>query len=134
MASETEHSDQQVIKTLEQGAKRVTELDIKRVLEQSDTISRKFEKKGFHKRLLEDAKLLLAVIHDYWRGNYRQIPYWTIAAIASALLYVLNPLDFIPDAIPLRGQLDDAAVVAACLALVESDLRKYREWKQKNSE
>lgn len=34
------------------------------------------------------------------------------------LLYVLSPLDLIPDFIPIIGYIDDAMVVAACLALV----------------
>jgi uncharacterized membrane protein YkvA (DUF1232 family) len=46
------------------------------------------------------------------------------------LLYVLNPFDLVPDALPLLGLLDDAAVVSACLSLVEQDLRDYRDWKQ----
>jgi uncharacterized membrane protein YkvA (DUF1232 family) len=45
------------------------------------------------------------------------------------LLYVLNPLDLIPDFLPLVGQIDDAAVVAACLLMVRQDLHKYKKWK-----
>lgn len=34
------------------------------------------------------------------------------------------------DTLPLLGLLDDAAVVSACLSLVEQDLRDYRAWRQ----
>ena len=60
----------------------------------------------------------------------RSVPWKTIAAVAGALLYVLNPLDFIPDLILGFGFLDDAGVVALCLKLVESDLHRYAAWKE----
>ncbi|WP_143151253.1 YkvA family protein, partial [Marinobacter nauticus] len=62
-------------------------------------------------------------------GRYRAIPWKSIAAIAGALLYVLNPIDLIPDIIFGIGFLDDAGIVALCLKLVESDLHRYAAWK-----
>ena len=71
----------------------------------------------------------MAVVQDYPRGKNRKKTFWTVAAIVGALLYVLNPLDLIPDFLPLVGQIDDAAVVAACLLMVRQDLHKYKKWK-----
>ena len=48
--------------------------------------------------------------------------------------YVLNPFDLVPDFIPLVGQIDDAAVVAACLLMVRQDLHRYKKWKIANPE
>jgi uncharacterized membrane protein YkvA (DUF1232 family) len=50
-----------------------------------------------------------------------------------ALLYVLAPFDLVPDAIPGLGQLDDAAVVSVCLALVRQELVKYAAWRAKRT-
>ena len=47
-----------------------------------------------------------------------------------ALLYVFNPFDLLPDVLPIIGAVDDAAVVGACLLLIERDLRQYRSWKE----
>jgi uncharacterized membrane protein YkvA (DUF1232 family) len=69
------------------------------------------------------------MIRDYWSSNYRHAPYWAIAAAVFTLLYVLNPLDLIPDVIPLIGYLDDAAVVSVCLLLIEQELDEYQKWK-----
>ena len=52
-----------------------------------------------------------------------------IGAAVFTLLYVFNPLDLMPDVIPLVGQIDDAAIVAGCLMLIEHDLRSYRAWR-----
>ena len=38
-----------------------------------------------------------------------------------------NPFDLVPDMLPVIGQLDDVAVIGACLILVEQDLHKYKD-------
>jgi uncharacterized membrane protein YkvA (DUF1232 family) len=81
--------------------------------------------------VLEDAKLLLALVRDYWTRDYRAVPYWVIGAAVFALLYVLSPFDLVPDTIPGLGQLDDAAVVSVCLALVRQELVKYAAWRDR---
>ena len=53
-----------------------------------------------------------------------------VAAAAFALIYVINPFDIVPDVLPFIGAVDDAAVIGACLMLVERDLRTYRSWKE----
>ncbi|MBU1409925.1 DUF1232 domain-containing protein [Myxococcota bacterium] len=116
---------------LKKGAKKVTEKDLKNVLEREKEIREKFEGNGPLGRFLEDLKLLFSVIKDYFSGTYREIPWWSIASIVAALLYVLSPIDLIPDFIPVIGYVDDALVVAACLKLVEQDLQNYKEWKVK---
>jgi uncharacterized membrane protein YkvA (DUF1232 family) len=116
------------------GAQKVTPKDVEKVLTKSEEIRRQFESEGPLSKFVDDCKLFIALVKDYWHGKYRRIPYWSIAAIVAALLYVLNPLDLIPDFIPGLGQIDDAAVVAACLLLVRQDLQKYRRWKIDNLE
>jgi uncharacterized membrane protein YkvA (DUF1232 family) len=115
-------------------AKHITEQDVEKVLAKAEEIRRRFETGGPLGKFVDDFKLLIAVVKDYWSGRYRKIPFWTIAAIVAALLYVLNPLDLIPDFIPIVGQIDDAAVVAACLLLVRQDLHRYKKWKIENQD
>ena len=126
-----EITEQQAEEELKRGAKGVTEEDLKEVLKKRDDIEKKFKDDNPLGKFIADAKDLFFLIHDYILGEYRDIPYWSIAAIAAALLYVLNPFDLIPDAIPVIGLLDDAMVVAACLAMVEKDLFKYKIWRRK---
>ena len=49
------------------------------------------------------------------------------------LLYVLNPIDIIPDFIPFIGRIDDALVLKFCLKLIEKDLSKYKKWKNEQT-
>jgi len=125
-------SEEEATAIVKRDAERVTEQDIEKVLDKSEDIRRQFESEGPLRKFVDDFKLLMALVKDYWHGKYRRIPFWTIAAITAALLYVLNPFDLIPDFIPGLGQIDDAAVVAACLLLVRQDLQKYRQWKIEN--
>jgi uncharacterized membrane protein YkvA (DUF1232 family) len=118
----------QARRIVEKGAKTITEADIKKVHMKSKEIEEQFNK-GPLREFMDNARLLLDIVSDYWTGKYRQIPYFSIAAIVFTLLYVLSPIDLIPDFIPVIGLLDDAAVVSICLFLVLQDLREYEAWK-----
>ena len=111
------------------GAQNVTEKDVETVINKSEEIQRKFSAKGPLARFIEDGKLLISIVKDYWSGAYRQVPYGVIASSVFTLIYVLNPFDLVPDMLPVIGQLDDVAVMGACLILIEMDLHKYKDWK-----
>jgi len=115
---------------VKEGAQKVTEKDVEKVIEKSEEIKKKFSARGPLSRFMEDARLLIAVVKDYRSGAYRKIPYAVIAAIVFTLIYVFNPFDLVPDMLPVIGQLDDVAVMSACLLLVEQDLLKYKVWKE----
>lgn len=93
------------------------------------------EKKGLE-RYIEDFKLLVSLLNDYRKGNYRNIPLKTLAATIAGILYAINPIDIIPDSLPIIGAIDDAVVIGFCLKMMESDLVKYKAWKeaQQNAE
>ena len=124
-----EVSQKELEERLKSDSQKITEKDLEKVVEKQKEIEKKFSSSGPLGRFVEDVKLLLSIVRDYYHGEYKEIPWYSIAAIVAALLYVLNPFDLIPDVIPFVGQVDDAAVVAICLRLVEADLQKYKEWK-----
>lgn len=111
------------------GAQSVSDKDIDKVVAKSEEIKKKFRLGGPLQRFIADGQLLIAMVRDYWARRYRKVPVGVIGAAAFTLLYVLNPLDLLPDVIPLVGQIDDAAVVAGCLMLIEHDLRSYQAWR-----
>jgi uncharacterized membrane protein YkvA (DUF1232 family) len=102
------------------------DLDIRRVNERADDIEDKLPKL---RQWMEQGRLMLSLVKDYVTGAYREVPYWAISATALALLYVLNPVDILPDLIPGIGYPDDATVVAFCLKLMERELDKYKTWR-----
>ena len=108
----------------------ITEEDLQIVLDKQAEIESKFTK-GPLGKYFDIAKDMFSMVKDYVNGDYKDVPWWTIAAIVTALLYVFSPVDIIPDIIPLAGLLDDAMVIAICLTMVEQDLENYRKWKNK---
>lgn len=76
--------------------------------------------------------LMISLVRAYIKGEYEEIPVASIISVIVALIYVLSPVDVIPDPIPGIGYIDDGVVVAGCLALVKTDLIDYKEWREKN--
>ena len=90
-------------------------------------------KVGLWRRLLEDFRLLGALIKDYWKGEYRDVSLGSIAVFVLSIVYVLSPIDILSDFIPLLGQIDDAFILLFCIYLLEKDLKKYQNWKSNRS-
>lgn len=122
-------TEEEAREELESRTKQIGSKDVEKVLHRKEDIDRKAGKGGPLNRFVNDLKFMFSMIQDYWNGDYRQVPWMTVAAIVAALIYVISPVDLIPDFIPGVGLIDDAAVVAACLNLVQSDFEAYKTWK-----
>ena len=82
---------------------------------------------GLWSRLIGNFKLLYSLIKDYWKGEYRDVSPWSILVFFAAIIYVISPIDIIPDFLPLVGQIDDALILILCMYFLEKDLHKYKE-------
>jgi uncharacterized membrane protein YkvA (DUF1232 family) len=65
----------------------------------------------------------LVQIRRYFRDS--KVPGWRKFAVVGAMAYVLSPVDFVPDLIPLLGWLDDVGVVGAALAFFARDVANH---------
>ena len=81
--------------------------------------------------VLAKIPLMILLIKSYTKKEYTEIPYRSIIVIIIALIYLLSPIDIIPDVIPFAGYIDDVAVLGLALKFVYEDLEKYREWREK---
>lgn len=118
---------------LKNQAEKVTEEDIESILEKEKELKQTFSSAGPLKRFIDDLLDLFAMVKAYWNKDYRVAPFWVIGSIVVALTYVVAPIDLIPDFIPFIGYLDDAAVVALCIMMIEEDLNRFREWNSGNN-
>ncbi len=80
--------------------------------------------------LWADLPLLFRLLNAWKQGSYRGLSVRTVASIAVAILYVLSPVDAIPDFIPGIGLIDDAAILALLLHSLAQDLAAFRLWEQ----
>lgn len=76
-----------------------------------------------------DLQTMGSMVTDYANGSYKEIPKETIVAALAAIVYVVSPIDLIPDNIPVVGYADDAALVSFVLSQVHKDVESYRNWK-----
>lgn len=80
---------------------------------------------------LSHVPVMASLLRSFVKKEYTDVPIGTITAIISALVYFVSPIDLIPDLLP-GGYVDDAAVIAACLKLIDSDVEDYIKWRKIN--
>ena len=107
------------------GCDSYTQDDEDKVMNIADRIE-KIVSNGTLSKFMKDVKLYFKMLSDVFSRRYTRVPRGTVAAIIGSLLYVLSPVDLIPDVIPVIGYLDDAAVLALCLKFVKHDVDEYK--------
>ena len=111
-------------------AKKMTRDDIADVLGKEGKAKTIVEKAGFLSQYWDDIKTSFALIRDWFNGSYDKVPARMIVSLAGALIYLVSPLDLIPDWVPMAGLVDDAAMLAFVFQLSKVDLNAYRKWKR----
>jgi len=111
-------------------SKNVTRDDLKKVVESSDELLAKVKSSSLLSRQLEKIKFLVMMIKDYWNGEYREVPWGIIASIVVVLIYILSPIDLIPDFIPGAGYIDDLGLLGFVWKFISSDVEKYCQWRE----
>lgn len=115
-------------KVREQFQRDVSKAEVEKAYQKSGEVLSKVEKGFLHKEFSK-IKLLVMMLRDYWNEVYTEVPWHTIAALVIILLYILNPIDLIPDFIPVAGQADDLAVLYFGWKLILEDVKTYAKWK-----
>lgn len=76
---------------------------------------------------------MISLVRSYVKKEYTEVPLGTIVGIISALIYILSPIDLVPDVVPGAGYIDDAAILIACLkAGAEDDIKDYQKWRDEH--
>ncbi len=75
-----------------------------------------------------DLKLLIQLTKDWMSGTYVDLPKETVIMIIASLIYLVMPIDLIPDFL-IGGYIDDALVIGYVVKKTSEELELYKEWK-----
>lgn len=84
-------------------------------------------KKNGLKSVSEHLTLMTNYIKDVASGRYKGYNKTHLTLIVAAILYVVSPLDIIPDFLIVAGLVDDAAIIAWAFNEMSKELSKYKE-------
>ncbi len=76
----------------------------------------------------EELKLLLELIKDWMKGDYKELSKSSVIMVIIGLLYLVNPFDIIPDFL-IGGFIDDLGVIAYVIKKTSDELNLYKKWK-----
>jgi len=76
---------------------------------------------------------LVRMMRAWLKGDYKNISTKSIIAVVAALLYFVNPLDLIPDFIPIIGQIDDVFIVGYLIKTLNKELERFMAWEKENN-
>jgi len=92
----------------------------------------KFKKIPHTGEKLSYVPILISMVRSYIRKEYTNISWASVVLTVSALIYVLSPIDIIPDGVPVLGYIDDTIVLIVCLTYIDVEVREYIEWRKDN--
>ena len=80
-------------------------------------------------RLISSIRLVWKLLTD------SRVPFWIRIALPLALIYVISPIDILPDFIPVMGRVDDIiAVVAGIMILLKLAPKKVVNQHKKDNQ
>ncbi len=81
----------------------------------------------------QDSVIALArMVRSWAKGDYKNISTSSIIAVVAALIYFVNPLDLIPDFIPIIGQIDDIFIIGYLIKTVNKEIERFMAWEKEN--
>jgi len=113
---------------IEEEIETISDTDFETVFNKKDQLFAKINHPNW-KKYKDKIILMFQMLKDVKQKKYPETPWKTLAAMIFTILYIINPLDLVPDFIPFLGYLDDITVFSFILKLINDDLIDYENWK-----
>ncbi|MBW8482975.1 YkvA family protein [Actinomadura parmotrematis] len=81
---------------------------------------------GLWERARAVPRMLKAVV----RGDYKGLSFGTLGLLALGLVYIVSPLDAVPEVIPVAGVADDAGVALWLAAVLVKAAGEFVSWER----
>lgn len=86
--------------------------------------------KGALASIITNVSLTLSMLNDWRKKEYTKVPKRTIISIIGALIYLVSPIDAIPDFLGPLGFVDDIFIFNLVYKGIKKDLDDYVIWKE----
>ena len=73
--------------------------------------------------------LMRDYLYDVTTGKYKEYDVKKLLVIVGAVIYVVTPIDFLPDFLP-PGLIDDLSIIAWAMKEAVAELEKYKDSKK----
>lgn len=80
------------------------------------------------KEVQGDLRTLTRYARAWAKREYRAMPWKSLLYAVAALVYFVNPIDLVPDALAGLGFVDDVAVIGFVANAIRKDLENFRAW------
>lgn len=119
---------EEIIRSLDAKANTIY-YDDERITELISKVREKIENNEIFADVLDNIRTSIEMIVDWKNGEYTSLSKNTVIIVIIGFLYLLDPLDIVPDFLK-KGFLDDIIVIIYLLKRIKSELNLYREWKK----
>lgn len=84
--------------------------------------------------LQDDIVNLFKLAKDSIQGEYKGLSKKNLVLIIAGIIYLVNPVDLVPDFIIGLGFADDLAILTYIISKLEQEIHAYKEWSQRGNE
>jgi len=81
-----------------------------------------------YQAIVEPINTAFRLLKAYASGEYREIPFESIALVVASFIYLVMPLDGIPDFILALGYTDDIALLTWTFRTIANELKNFTAW------
>lgn len=104
--------------------------ELMKLAKQAETKAAGLKSGGALAGVTDELKALVRLIRAYARGDYRKVSWQSMAVAVAAVLYVVSPIDVIPDFLLGGGFVDDASVLAFAYRKIHKEVEEFLEWER----
>lgn len=83
-----------------------------------------------HKGFIRKIPVIIRMVKSIMSKNGYKPEFKNVILPALVIVYLISPLDIIPDWIPLIGVLDDLALLALAIPMLISEAEKFVAWEE----
>lgn len=80
----------------------------------------------------EYMQTFMRLVKAYTKGSYRAVSNKSLLIGVGVLIYLVTPIDIIPDFIPVLGYLDDVSLMAWFIDAFQKEITNFKEWEANN--